>query len=411
MSHNGYLVRINKVNKRLRRSLWVLQLSVLIIFGIVVYYFLSLIPENVFSVWNLILVIRVLKEIIVLAMVVTLYFIIFQSVKEIKYGISAKVYVIVFLSNIATIFGVDPSFMLNANYFYNHIVNSLSQPLNFIFGLTFLVFIISSILILGFIRRGSLELLFTLLIIMYLDLIFLALFTQIFRLEGLSQIDLTNISSIIRVLLSREILFFVLSFILVEFGQIYAFFYSYARPLSDRLERLVAQLERVERAVGEERVRRRARTVEEMKVREVLSPLARSIIKDAFEGYAFLGEGTSLFISAKLKSYVRRMSEKVNNYFESIAGVLATPKVSTIIGSLILSFLTKVASGLLIVVGSAYILLFVLNRLGGGTIIEMGRIEAYIYVNIALISLVYIIVLILSYRLKLSKREEVREIS
>jgi len=410
MSQNNYLTRINKVNKKLKMSLWVLQFIVLFLFGIVVYYFLLLIPENVFSVWNLILVIRVFKEIIVLALVIILYYLIFQSVKEADQAVSAKIYIIVFLSNIATIFGVDPSFILDATYFYNHIINSFSQPFSFIFGVTFLVFIISSILILGFVRRGSLELLFTLLIIMYIDLIFLGLFTQIFRFEGMSNLELTNINSIISVLLSREILFFVISFILVEFGQVYAFFYSYAKPLSNRLERLIAQLERVERVVEREHVKARTGSIEGTKVIEVLSPLAKSIIRDAFEGYAFLGEGTSIFVSAKLKSYVKRMHGKMSNYFESISGVLATPKITTIIGSLILTFLTKVGMGLLIVVGSAYALLFVLNRLGGGLIVEMNRIEAYVYVNIAIVSLMYLIALALSYRLKLVRRENVKEL-
>ncbi len=410
MSGNEYLTGINKVKNKLRMSLYFLQAITLIIFVFVIYYFLSLIPEGVFSLDYVILVIRTVKEIIVLALVVIVYYIIYQSIRKFDPATSVEIYIAVFLSNIAIIFGIDPNYALDANAFYNHIASAFNQPFNLIFGFTSLVFIISSILIIGFIRRGSLESLFTLLIIMYFDLIFLGLFTEVFHIEGVSGFEFTSIINVIRILSTQEILFFVITFILVEFGQVYAFFYSYAKPLSDRLERLIAQLGRVERIVERERMQPRERKLEETKFIEVLSPLAKSIIRDAYEGYAFLGEGTSLYVSAKLKSYVKRMQEKSSDFFESISGVLATPKVITIIMSLLLSFFTKVAIGLIVVVGSTYLLLFVLSRLGGGTIVEMNRVEAYVYVNIALISLIYLAVLIMSFRLKFKRREDIREL-
>lgn len=411
MSQNDFLVRINKVNKKFKVLLLLLQSIVLLIFGVVIYYYLLLIPGNIFSASNLVLVLRVFKEIIIFALAMILYFLIFQSVKRGNSAVSAKIYIIVFLSNIATLFGIDPAFILDPNYFYNHIISAFSQPFDLIFGVTFLVFIVSCLLILGFLRRGSLELLFTLLIIMYLNLIFLGLFTQFFELREISNLELTNINSIIAIFLSRGILFFVISFILVELGQVYAFFYSYAKPLSNRLERLIRQLKRVESISERESAESRIRSIEGMKFTEILSPLAKSIIRDAFEGYAFLGEGTSIFVSAKLKSYVERMREKMSNYFESISGVLAAPKVSTIIVSLITTFLMKIGMGLLVVIGSAYISLFILNRLGGGSIIEMKRIEAYVYVNIAIISLIYVLVSVLSYRLKTVRKENIKELS
>lgn len=411
MSSTDYLISISKEKRRLETYLLVLQVIILFIFGLVVYYFWSMIPGYVFSISNVILVIRTIKEIIVLGIAVIVYFLVYQSIKEASPTVISETYVIIFLTNIALIFGVDPAFMFNANVFYNHIIVAFNKPFNFIYGLTFLVFMISSALILGFIRRGSLELLFTLLIIMYLDVIFLGLFTEVFRFENISSLDLMNMSAIIRVLSTHEILFFVITFILVEFGQVYAFFYSYAKPLSDRLGRLIAQLERVERAVAKKPGRELTRGIEETKIVEFLSPLAKSIIRDAYEGYAFLGEGTSVYVSAKLKSYVKRMREKRDDFFESIAGVLATPKVATIIISLLLSFLTKIGAGLLLVVAAAYLLLTVSNRIGEGSIVEMGRVEAYVYINLAIIALIYLITLFLSLRYKFREREDIKEIT
>jgi len=401
-----------------RRDLLILlnifRVTVIIIFIATIYYLLLLIPEELAEVKNIVLVVSIVKDLIVVGLVFLVFIVIIPSFGRMDQYIYTRLLFSILITYILSLIGVDPSLLAGGDYI-GYIIRSVTEnAYSIVYGATLIALIISGILFIGFIRRGTLELLLVFLLVTYLMLIFSSLFTQFSFSNSETLTNFFTVKGIIDFLSSSHMIFFILTFVLVEVGQVFSFVCMYTIPLSDRFNRIVRQMERIERVTRVEEKKIETSLVGspgEKRFLEVISPLAKSIIRDAYEGYAFLGEGTSFFVSAKLKAYTDAMTKKDQNFMLRIAGLFAAPGIASIIVSLVVLMLVKIIGGIVVILMALYLLTYILGKIGEGQIVEMSRIEAYIFANFAVLALMYVLIVILGVRLKMRRLRAIKEIS
>jgi len=73
--------------------------------------------------------------------------------------------------------------------------------------------------------------------------------------------------------------------------------------------------------------------------------------------------------------------------------------------------LVKIIGGIVVILMALYLLTYILGKIGEGQIVEMSRIEAYIFANFAVLALMYVLIVILGARLKMRRLRAIKEIS
>ena len=385
-----------------------------IVFFIYVYYLVSMMPEGLLRVSNFLLLLDLLKKVMILLVILIIGVLLMPIFMMIGVGEEQSAINSIFIAFAALLVNVDIELFLSGQ-FLSELQREFSENiLTIVSSIAILVFIIAGLLFIGFLRRGALEYLLASLYILFVTILFSALFTTYTFVPIEDFNKLFTVEGITVFLSSKQVVFFILTFVVIEIAQFISYVNAQFLPLSERLSRIINQVKRLNKVEEKEKLEtigiERERELGEKRFLEIISPLGLSIIRDAFEGYAFLGEGTTMFINAKLKAYTDYISRKREDLLVSISGLKALPKLSPILFSMFFSLVSKIIASIVLIFVSLLLLSILVNNLGGGIIIELTRIEAFIFANFAVLSLVYVVVHYLSPRIKRRYQKIITEI-
>ncbi len=411
MNTEELLKLLRKKRREIDAIVFIMRVLLATLFAIFYYllitYFLTL---QFFSLINLAYIVRFLKIIIIiLSAFLIASFAMFSS-----RSYSSELHYLLLLIAITTILSFilglsDEDIRLLMDY------EALSEFLksnliSIVYGAMLVLFIVSMLLTIGFLRRGMLDHLITSMLLIYFAIIGIFLFSPnlIFaiKLE-----DLFTLRGILHTLLSLQFLPFLLTFLILEIGQFFNSIHASLIPLKNRFKRMENQLRRVERAqreitgiIGHEEFAIRRRII------EVLSPLISSIIRDAYEGYAFLGEGTALYVDSKVKAYVEFSAKKDELFLIRVAGLHVDPLTKSMFLSLIISLLGRIIMTIGVLF-TAFFLLGILLQTNFSKVYEMNRFEAYVFMIFVVLILAYFMIMLIErlMRKRLEKGIEIRE--
>lgn len=211
---------------------------------------------------------------------------------------------------------------------------SLASPLAFlqgnisllISGIILLLLLLVFLYGIGFIKTGEYEYVLWSFLLVLVTIVLGILFLP-FQLN-IPNFKVGNLSAVIS---SPLFLFLMALYFFLVVGEQLSYFSTIVVPISRRVERIsskVMQMERlgkIERGGGTSREKRVE--AEKKSLVEQLSSLPMATLKDAYKGYSFAGQSTSLFITSKLKSFIESQREEKPDLLESLAGRASLPSL------------------------------------------------------------------------------------
>lgn len=388
-----------------REALKYSQLKILLetVMAFLVYGFVALIlssfPPGSLSLNNLILIIDLLKLLFyyLIALLLTLAVII--SAIGTKTDLSLAVYAGFIIAGLLISMspellpGIENPGIILQNISVEEIIYS-----GILFGI-----IIVGLLLLGFLRKGNLENLLYALLILYFGIIFAFIYSGADAL-GFQRVE--ELNQIYKLIFSRSFLLFFISFAMFELGGTYSQLSSQLKYISERTKRVLRQLSRVYEVheKKEEHIEKTAE-IERPELFIKLSPLAAVMLKDAYEGYAFLGEGTQLYVTSKLKSYVEFEINKDETLLDKILGQQITAHFSILSTIIVLALKLLMTAGLMIV--AFYVTSYMITNIGYGLLVETQSSLSFIIATYFIIFVFYIgIEMIFRQREKITEIKE-----
>jgi len=374
-----------------------------IVMALLVYGFVALIlssfPPGSLSLNSLILIIDLLKLLLYYLIALFLTFAVIISAIGSTTNLSFAVYAGFIIAGL--LIGISPELLPGIEN-PGVILQNISVKEIVYSGILFGIIIVG-LLLLGFLRKGSLENLLYALLILYFGIIFAFIYSGADAL-GFQKVE--ELSQIYKLIFSKSFLLFFISFAMFELGGTYSQLSSQLKYISERTKRVLRQLARVYEV--HEKIEKPIEKPAEIERSELfikLSPLAATMLRDAYEGYAFLGEGTQLYVTSKLKSYVEFEINKDETLLDKILGQQISAHFSILSTIIVLILKLFITAGLMIV--AFYITSYMITNIGYGLILETKSSLSFIVATYFIIFVFYIgIELIFRQRERTAKTKE-----
>jgi len=313
---------IRKTINILKQYVYALQVSSTILFILLIYLIISLIDP---SVWNLssLSVIKSLLRWLITAFIVGLYSFIISS----SFGGSAVVMPLVIIAYIGSFLNFDIGYIEFIHNPFSFFIENSTDLLNSFFIVMVLVVILLGV---GFIRTGK----YNYTLWSFLAIITLIIVAFIFDLTVFSPEDFAvDLSDPLAILYSKYFYLILFLYFFLEITSLASYFSIFIMPTIEKFQRISRSIsllrvkETSKRVLTEEKIIKKR----PKKLVESLSPVAAGFLKDAYAGYAFLGEGSAAYISAKLRAYFDFTAKKNPEIIERISGLSTIRGISQFI--------------------------------------------------------------------------------
>ncbi|MHA1616102.1 MAG: hypothetical protein ACTSX9_02210 [Candidatus Njordarchaeales archaeon] len=386
---------LSPLTERLRKErkilfAFVILIKAILFFGglYLVYLFLNVLNIGFEPLLFLLQFFQTLKMYLILILLYLITFVVYLLSPNADF---TKLFFSTLLAYFITIFNTQPSTDLLTNpallleFILQHYLEMLEATV-------LILIILATLTIIGFSRTLRYEKLLNACLLVLFAYILGVMFTPTLSLEEFPYTSIQSVFSLegITTLLSlREIIFILYFFIYVELSAHLAYAAQQLNAIAEKHKRISRQLTRIQKESS------KGAKIEislPQNFTEILSPLATTILRDAYEGYAFLGEGTSLYVTSKVIGYIEEMSKKRPEIIPQITGRKLVSSTLRFLGYVLLpSLILRIFFGIFVIISSFLVAAQIIARLASGYIFESTLIQSFVYATLAVMSLAYII--------------------
>jgi len=387
--------KLAKESKKFFRIILFLKFIIFILGVYLIYTLLVLLGFGLEPLAVMLTFIRILKTFILLT---TIYFIAFLLYVQFPAADFSKFFLSILIAYLLSFFNInvspeslnDPSFLL-------HII--IQSRIELMRATVTVLILFATLMILGFSRTLKYEKLLNACLLILFSYILGVLFSPYVtpELTCYSLLSLTSLPSFLHNLFTdRTALFIIYFFMYVEIAAHLSYAAHQLNTIANRHSRIARQLGMIS-VQAKEKERIKGLRVSK-RFMEILSPLATIILRDAYEGYAFLGEGTSLYMSSKILSYLEEFAKKSPDEVNRITGrELFSSTLRYLLLILLPSLIIRLFFGVVMVIGSFLLAIYVLTNIAQGYIYETTLVQSFLYATLAFASFIYVLTTAISH--------------